>query len=470
MTILLLWTQLVQPVVDTLKQTLDNPAIDYRKFVVGAGWAICGLETYILSRQLPMYTKPSPPALLASHIPADTYQKSQAYGRDRSRFGIFRQLVDQLSSWGMIVGGVYLWGWDKAGSTLAKLGVDPTRVIPRSLVYTAVLVLISSITSIPLSMYSTFVIEERHGFNKSTLKLFVMDTLKGWLVGAVIGMPFLAAFLTIIDWAGDSFVPYLMVFFLVFTVLIQIIYPTFIQPLFNKLTPLPEGELRTRVEALAGSLQFPLKHLYVIDGSKRSGHSNAYFYGLPWSKHIVIYDTLIEQSTPEEVEAVLAHELGHWKRGHVTKLLMTSQLYLFATLTLFTLFINNRALFSSFGFNDSVLALTQAEKRPIIIGFMLFQLVTAPLDPLASLGMNALSRKYEYEADEFAADLNKGPQLSRALIKIMNENLASPHNDWLYSMYKHSHPTLVERLSRLNEYERKVGHASQSVTEVKKEL
>lgn len=209
----------------------------------------------------------------------------------------------------MIVGGVYLWGWDRAGATLAKLGVDPTRVvrsprtprsitnpllqIPRSLVYTALLVLISSLTSIPLSLYSTFVIEERHGFNKSTLKLFITDTLKGWLVGAVIGMPFLAAFLKIIDWAGDAFVPYLMIFLqvfprltacatadlplcsLVFTVLIQLIYPTFIQPLFNKLTPLPEGELRTRVEALAGSLKFPLKHLYVIDGSKRSGHSNA---------------------------------------------------------------------------------------------------------------------------------------------------------------------------------------------------
>ena len=174
--------------------------------------------------------------------------------------------------------------------------------------------------------------------------------------------------------------------------------------------------------------------------------------------------------------------------GHTTKLLITSQLYLAATLTLFTLFINNGALFSSFGFSDSMLGLTKADKRPIIIGFMLFQLVTAPLDPLASLGMNALSRKYEYEAgessiglavciredsfyaglDRFAADLKKGPELSRALIKIMNENLASPHNDWLYSMYKHSHPTLVERLTRLQEYEEKAGHGD--AVQEKKEL
>ncbi|KAJ9120992.1 hypothetical protein QFC24_004972 [Naganishia onofrii] len=450
MSVLQSWTQLVQPVVDTLKHTLDNPAIDYRKFVVGAGWAICGLETYILSRQLPLYSLKAPPALLAPHIPDETFKKSQAYGRDRARFGIFRQIFEQFTSWGMIASGLYLWGWDKAGAALVKTGLDPTRIVS-------------------LLDRLTFVIEERHGFNKSTLKLFTTDTLKGWLVGGVIGLPFLAAFLKIIDWAGDSFVPYLMVFFLVFTVLIQIIYPTFIQPLFNKLTPLPEGELRTRVEKLASSLDFPLKHLYVIDGSKRSGHSNAYFYGLPWSKHIVIYDTLIEQSTPEEVEAVLAHELGHWKRGHTTKLLATTQCYLFLTLTLFTLFINNRSLFSSFGFNDSVLGLTRQEKRPIIIGFMLFQLVTAPLDPLASLGMNALSRKYEYEADQFAADLHKAPQLSRALIKIMNENLASPHNDWLYSMYKHSHPTLVERLSRLRLYEQKTA-ATGEKSEEKKEL
>ncbi|KAJ9103753.1 hypothetical protein QFC21_002213 [Naganishia friedmannii] len=460
MSILQSWSQLVQPVVDTLKHTLDNPAIDYRKFVVGAGWAICGLETYILSRQLPLYSLKAPPALLAPHIPDETFKKSQAYGRDRARFGIFKQIFEQFTSWGMIAGGLYLWGWNKAGMALVKTELDPTRIIPRSLVYTLLLTALSSVTSIPLSLYSTFIIEERHGFNKSTLKLFVMDTLKGWLVGGVIGLPFLAAFLKIIDWAGDSFVPYLMAFFLVFTVLIQIIYPTFIQPLFNKLTPLPDGELRTRVEKLASSLDFPLKHLYVIDGSKRSGHSNAYFYGLPWSKHIVIYDTLIEQSTPEEVEAVL---------GHTTKLLVTTQFYLFLTLTLFTLFIDNRSLFSSFGFNDSALALTRLEKRPIIIGFMLFQLVTAPLDPLASLGMNALSRKYEYEADQFAADLHKAPQLSRALIKIMNENLASPHNDWLYSMYKHSHPTLVERLSRLRQYEQKTETTAETV-EGKKEL
>ena len=182
-------------------------------------------------RQVPLYSLPSPPALLKDHIPEDTYKKSQAYGRERSRFAILKEIFGQAVSWGMIVSGTYLWGWDKAGAALAKMGVNPTRVvctrpnrsvcvyltpvilqIPRSLVYTALLALISSITSIPLSLYSTFVIEERHGFNKSTLKLFITDTLKGWLVGGVIGLPFLAAFLKIVDWAGDSFVPYLMAF------------------------------------------------------------------------------------------------------------------------------------------------------------------------------------------------------------------------------------------------------------------
>lgn len=176
----------------------------------------------------------------------------------------------------------------------------------------------------------------------------------------------------------------------------QIVYPIFIQPLFNKLTPLPEGELRQRIEKLAGSLGFPLKHLYVIDGSKRSGHSNAYFYGLPWSKHIVIFDTLIEQSTPAEVEAVIAHELGHWKYAHPTKLLAVGQINLLITLSAFTLFIHNPTLFKSFGFSDDI----AYRQQPVVIGFFLYQLIMNTLDPVITLLINSITRKYEYQAGE----------------------------------------------------------------------
>lgn len=224
-------------------------------------------------------------------------------------------------------------------------------------------------------------------------------------------------------------------------------------PLFNKFTPVPDGEVRTRVEALASELKFPLKHLYVIDGSKRSSHSNAYFYGLPWSKQIVLFDTLIEKSTPAEVEAVLAHELGHWYLSHPTRLLLIAQGHLFFTLAIFSIFIHNKALFSSFGFDPSLAVQSpNGPPQPIMIGFVLYQLLFEPLDTLAKFFMNSKTRKYEYEADAFAVRLGKKKELADALIKLHIDNLSSPHNDKLYSAYHHSHPTLPERLKAMDDY------------------
>lgn len=226
-----------------------------------------------------------------------------------------------------------------------------------------------------------------------------------------------------------------------------------VQPLFNKFTPVAPGEVRDRVEKLATKLGFPLKHLYVIDGSKRSSHSNAYFYGLPWSKQIVMYDTLLDKSSPAEVEAVLAHELGHWHFSHPTWLMLIAQSHLFFTLVVFSIFIHNQTLFKAFGF-DPLLAVSspQGGPQPIVIGFILYQLLFEPLDTFVKFYMNSTTRKYEYQADEFAARLGLQKDLSSALIKLHVDNLSSPHNDSLYSMYHHSHPTLPERLRAMDEY------------------
>lgn len=176
-----------------------------------------------------------------------------------------------------------------------------------------------------MSYYKTFVLEEKFGFNKQTLKLWVSDMVKGQALGIVLGTPIISAVLKIIQKTGNSFFYYLWLFTIFVQIFAITIYPVVILPLFNKLSPLEPGDLKTGVEALAKKLNFPLHQLYVIDGSKRSAHSNAYFYGLPWEKHIVIYDTLIEKSEPEEVVAVLAHELGHWSLSHTTKLLFIAQ-------------------------------------------------------------------------------------------------------------------------------------------------
>ncbi len=249
--------------------------------------------------------------------------------------------------------------------------------------------IITTVLNLPTAYYGTFVLEEKFGFNKQTVKLWVMDMIKGQALMVVFGAPLLSGFLAIVQQAGNQFFYYLWLFAIGVQMFAITIYPIFILPLFNKLSPLEPGKLKTGVEGLAKRLNFPLKELYVIDGSKRSAHSNAYFYGLPWKKHIVIYDTLIEKSETEEVVAVLAHELGHWSLGHTTKLFGIAQFHMFYIFALFSVFINNRSLYQSFGFHTEF---------PIIIGFILFSDALAPMDTVVKLLMNILSRTFEFQA------------------------------------------------------------------------
>jgi STE24 endopeptidase len=218
--------------------------------------------------------------------------------------------------------------WASTGILLVKY--FPARFsgeITHTLVFLFAFNLISTLLDLPVSYYQNFVLEEKFGFNKSTVKLWVQDKIKGQALGIVFGIPLISAFLKIVQKTGNWFFFYLWLFGIGVQVFAITIYPIVILPLFNKLTPLEEGDLKTGVEKLATRLNFPLHELHVIDGSKRSAHSNAYFYGLPWKKHIVIYDTLIEKSENEanEVVAVLGHELGHWKLNHTGKLFMIGQ-------------------------------------------------------------------------------------------------------------------------------------------------
>jgi STE24 endopeptidase len=204
--------------------------------------------------------------------------------------------------------------------------------ISHSIVFVLTFIVIQQILSLPTSIYSTFVLEEKFGFNKQTPKLFVTDILKSQMLAFILAPPILAGFLKIVQKTGNQFFYYLWLFGAALQVFMITVYPITILPLFNKLSPLDPGALKTGVEGLAARLNFPLKELYVIDGSKRSAHSNAYFFGLPWKKHIVIYDTLIEKSETEEVVAVLAHELGHWSLGHTTRLFAISQVRIINTI------------------------------------------------------------------------------------------------------------------------------------------
>jgi STE24 endopeptidase len=283
-------------------------------------------ESFLSYRQYRVLCETRPPKTLQNEIDQETFDKSQAYGRAKSKFGFISSLYSQVQNVLFIQYDILPKLWALTGGWLARYA--PARFsgeISHSVVFFFTFTLISQLLTLPFSYYGTFVLEEIFGFNKQTVKLWVTDMLKSQALMIGLGTPLLAAFLKIIQATGELFFAYVFVFMLAVQVFGITIYPIFILPLFNKLSPLEEGPLKSGVEKLAKRLEFPLHELYVIDGSKRSAHSNAYFYGLPWKKHIVIYDTLIQKSETEEVVAVLGHELGHWKMGHTTKIFGIAQ-------------------------------------------------------------------------------------------------------------------------------------------------
>ena len=382
-----------------LSRFLDSPSIPWKPLILSFAVGEFCFESYLSWRQYRVLSRTTIPPQLKNEIDQNTFDKSQAYGRSKAKFGFVSGVFSQIKNYFVIAHDVYPRLWAITGLWVSRY--LPTRFsgeITHSLLFAFTYSFVETLLSIPFSYYYNFVLEEKYGFNKQTLRLFVTDILKGQALGLAFGIPLGAAFLKIIQKTGDQFFFYLWAFTLVVQLGAITIYPILIVPLFNKLTPLEPGELKEKVEALAQRLKFPLAELQVIDGSKRSAHSNAYFTGLPWKKKIVIYDTLIEKSDTVEVEAILAHELGHWSKGHTTKLLGISSFHLFYVFALFSVFINNRSLYEAFGFY---------KEKPIIIGFILFNEVLSPTDSLVKLGMNILTRSMEFEAGEchlFIAD------------------------------------------------------------------
>ena len=312
-----------------LAEFLDRPGFPWKKLILGFSVGQFVLEGLLSLRQYKVLQHTKPPKALQEELSQETYDKSQAYGRAKAKFGFISGLYSQIQNVLFIQYDVLPKLWSLTGVWLTKY--FPARFsgeITHSVVFFFTFTFISQILALPPSYYGTFVLEEKFGFNKQTLKLWVTDLLKSQGLMVVLGTPILSAFLKIIQITGKTFFYYLWLFMIAVQIFAMTVYPTFILPLFNKLSPLEPGKLKTGVEELAQKLKFPLNSLYVIDGSKRSAHSNAYFFGLPWKKHIVIYDTLIEKSEPEEVVAVLGHELGHWALSHTSKLMVIAQVHL----------------------------------------------------------------------------------------------------------------------------------------------
>ena len=309
-----------------LARTLDRPLFPWKKLIVGFTVGQYVFEEYLSHRQYKVLQRKKPPKTLEDEVKQDTFDKSQAYGRAKSNFGFITGIVSQLQTAAILYYDLLPKAWSWCGSfVLQYMPKGYQGEIVQTLVFLFAYQLISTVLNLPFSYYSTFVIEEKFGFNKQTLKIWVVDKLKGQLLGIGFGAPFISAFLWIIKRTGNKFFLYVWLFTVVVSMFMITIYPIVIVPFFNKLSPLEDGSLKSGVEALAKKLKFPLSELYVIDGSKRSSHSNAYFSGMPWKKHIVLFDTLIEKQEPKEIEAVLGHELGHWSLGHQMKTLFVAQ-------------------------------------------------------------------------------------------------------------------------------------------------
>jgi STE24 endopeptidase len=416
-------------------------AFPYMEAVVGFMILMYIFESYLDFRQHAALKLPTLPKSLEGVISQEKFEKSRAYSLDKSHFHFVHAFVTIVTDATILYFRVLPWVWKKSGGLVTLAGLNAENEILHTLAFLAGLMIWSQTTDLPFSLYSTFVIEARHGFNKQTPWLFFRDMIKGIFLSIIIGPPIVASIIVIVQKGGPYLAIYLWAFMFGLSLVMLTIYPVLIAPLFNKFTPLPDGTLREKIEKLASSLNFPLKKLFVVDGSTRSSHSNAYMYGFFKNKRIVLYDTLVQQcKNDEEIVAVIAHELGHWKLNHTVYTFIAMQILTLLQFGGYTLVRNSTDLFQSFGFDT----------QPVLIGLILFQHTVIPLQQLVSFGLNLVSRSFEFQADGFAKKLGYSSSLRAGLVKLQEENLSAMNTDPWYSAYHYSHPPLVERLAALD--------------------
>ncbi|MFA5330075.1 MAG: M48 family metallopeptidase [Prolixibacteraceae bacterium] len=362
----------------------------------------------------------------------DKYRKQQAYEKVNFKFS----MLNSSFSFAVMLLMFLLAGFAWVNQIALSMSTQP---ILTALFFLGILMLASDILQTPFSVYDTFVIEEKFGFNKTTPKTFVLDKLKGYLLGAVIGGGLLALIIYIYQLTTTSFWIYAWMVISGFSIFMVLFYSNLIVPLFNKQTPLGEGELKRAIETFSEKVGFKLDNIFVIDGSKRSTKANAYFTGFGSKKRIVLYDTLINDLTINELVAVLAHEIGHYKKHHVIWSLLIGILQTGAMLFIFSLFVGRPELSAALG----------VETPSFHIGLIAFGILYSPISLILGLVMNIFSRKNEYQADEFAARNFDAAELASALKKLSVKNLSNLRPHPAYVFFHYSHPTLIQRLNAL---------------------
>jgi STE24 endopeptidase len=368
------------------------------------------------------------------------HQKAADYTSAKTRFDMLGALFDAALLLAFTVGGGIQFIADICnGWFSAPIAQGLATIV-------AVLVLYSLLEA-PFNIYRTFVIEARFGFNKMTFKLYLLDALKGILIGAVLGLPLVLGVLWLMGRMGAYWWLYVWVVWVVFNLLILFIYPSFIAPLFNKFSPMQDEAMKSRIESLLNRCGFTAQGLFVMDGSKRSAHGNAYFTGFGKTKRIVFFDTLLERLSINEVEAVLAHELGHFKRRHVVKRIVATFALSLGFLWLLGLLMQTAWFYQGLGVTTHSTGSGQAQSTAL--AFLLFFMTLPVFSFLLGPVMSAYSRKHEFEADAYAAKQTDAADLVNALVKLYQDNAATLTPDPLYSKFYDSHPPAMVRIAHL---------------------
>lgn len=386
------------------------------------------ISTFLNVRAL----RPELPAAFEGVYDRESYRKSQDYTRESSRFDMISSTLKLIIFLAFWLGGGFGWF-----DSLLRSWHLP--VLTQGLVGISLLYLGNTLINLPFDLFDTFVIEQKHGFNKTTPKTFVGDQIKGLMIGAILGLPLIALLLWVFESYPNAWI-YAWLATTAFILIMSYVGPAIIMPLFNKFTPLEDGELKTEVTAMAERCGFPFKEVSIIDGSKRSTRSNAFFAGFGKNKKIALYDTLVAQQTVPELVAVLAHEIGHFKRKHIIQRLVLSVIQMAVLFFLLGKFLKNPALFDAFGVGET----------STYLSFVFFLMLFQPIQFVLGIVLSWWSRKHEYEADAYASAAVGGSQdLISALRKLARDNLANltPHPFHVFLHY--SHPPLQERLAAM---------------------
>ncbi len=398
--------------------------------IITVNFLINKILDYINSK----YFDASIPKELEGIYQEEDYIKSQNYKKENFKFSMFLSVVS------FIITIIFFYAEGFAYIDKIARGYSTNEIVV-TLLFFGIIMLGSDILTIPLSYYKTFVIEEKYGFNKATKTLFFLDKIKGWALTIILGGSILALIVWFYQKTGTHFWIYTWMFVGLFSIFMTLFYSSLIVPIFNKQTPLENGELKNQLQEFARKVGFKLDNIFVIDGSKRSTKANAYFTGFGAKKRIVLYDTLINDLEVDEIVAVLAHEVGHYKRKHVIFNMFVSVFLTGLTLYILSLFIHNSLLSEALS----------VETPSFHIGLIAFGVLYTPISEVTGLLMNMLSRKFEYQADNYAKEHYNAPSLISSLKKLSKNSLSNltPHKSYVFMHY--SHPTLLQRIRNLTD-------------------